>query len=645
MEIKPENEVRLYKNVPFFIDYKDIILFDDSAKQKEYFSSLTSYPILNVTYTRDSGAIKVAGEKDFFLDYNYMSFTNHNYTNKTFYAFITGVEYVNPNTTLIRFVIDEWQTWCFDLEFRESFIERKHCKRWNSDGTPVINTQDEGLDIGNEYIVKYHEQYNNELYWLCFVTSLESSDIVSYVYKPTDIPSELVTFYIPIYKTTNNVITNWEYNGLEMSKIDRLLSLFRSDVNLVKKLVSLFIVENPPFEFTYNIINNKIDITTSSSNSDVLKFYDSNKNVINAGVLYGGSSNPTSVNRTFSKYGNLIQNVTESKLLMYPYSFVSLIDGQGSRFDIKLEYLNDTNINVRTFTSGGLNAKQAHIVQNYRYKGLQLNYCRWELGNGIINSSPNNLTIVDDYSAAYLQGNANQLNQSVTDVLNQTNMNNRTANITRNAGAFGNLLQGVATIFAGAMSGAVKGGLSGGAVGATAGGVGAGAGALAGAGIGGIIGGVQAVGNFSQNVASNTGYVLNTELQGNLNNEKAMAGVLAKKQDINNVADNVALQGGDVYFTYQNQYAGYCLVYKQISDEYIKILESYFKKYGYAYNKIEIPNLHTRKSWDYIRTIDVNIKANINNNSLEKIKTMFNQGVTIWHTTDVSNFSLNNDEI
>ena len=153
MEIRPTNEVRLYKNVPFYIDYKNVVLFDNTAKQEEYFNSLPSLEFNNVTYTRAYGQIKVKAERDSLLEYNYMSFTNKNYTNKTFYAFITSLTYVNPNTTLITFVIDEWQTWCFDLTFKESFIERKHCKRWNSDGTPVINTQDEGLDFGNQYIV------------------------------------------------------------------------------------------------------------------------------------------------------------------------------------------------------------------------------------------------------------------------------------------------------------------------------------------------------------------------------------------------------------------------------------------------------------------------------------------------------------
>ena len=260
------------------------------------------------------------------------------------------------------------------------------------------------------------------------------------------------------------------------------------------------------------------------------------------------------------------------------------------------------------------------------YSCVNLNYCRWELGNGIINSFPNNLTIVDDYSAAYLQGNANQINQSIANTLAQTQLNNTMVKNVANASNEGNTWKAIGTLVSGAVLGGEKNGLSG-----------AVAGALSGAAEG-----------FTSKYANellNEANVKNTGLQGNLTNEKAINSALAKKQDAKNVADNVSLQGGDVYFTYQNQYSGYCLVYKQISDEYIKVLEDFFKKFGYAYNKIETPNLHTRKSWDYIRTVDCNIKANINDDSIEKIKSIFNQGVTIWHTTDVCNYKLNNDEI
>lgn len=619
MEILPENEVRLYKNVPFYIDYKNVILFDNSAKQTEYFNSLPHLDFSNVTYTRPNGSIKVNAERDSLLEYNYMSFTNHNYTNKTFYAFITGVEYVNPNTTLVRFTIDEWQTWCFDLTFRDSFIERKHCRRWNSDGTPVINTQPENLNIGSEYIVKDHKEYNNNLYWVCLVTSLENKDVTAS--RPQDVPTILSIFYYPVYKTTSNTITKWQFRAYDMSNIVDVLNAFRNNTILNKKLVSAYIISEPPFAYSYGVSNNTIVI--DSYNLKYITYKDDATEITLP--YWSGTTNPNNVLRTFPKYGNLKNNITESKLLMYPYSYVELVDGQGNTFDIKNEYLDDTQINVRTFTSGGLNSKQAHIVDHYRYTGVQLNYCRWELGNGIINSFPNNLTIIDDYSAAYLQGNANQLNTSINNTINQSNLNKVMQANTSLASVKGGLISGISNIMGTTSTGALNGGL--------------------GAGVRGMSSATSNVGNMYSNILYNQAMTENTSLQSDLTSEKAVANALAKIEDIQNVADNVALQGGDVYFTFQNQYNGYCLVYKQISSEYIRILEDYFKKYGYAYNKIEVPNLHTRKSWDYIRTIDCNIYANINNESLNKIKDIFNTGVTIWHTTDVDNYNLNNDEI
>lgn len=633
MEIKPTNEVRLYKNVPFYIDYKNVVLFDNTAKQEEYFNSLPSLEFNNVTYTRAYGQIKVKAERDSLLEYNYMSFTNKNYTNKTFYAFITSLTYVNPNTTLITFVIDEWQTWCFDLTFKESFIERKHCKRWNSDGTPVINTQDEGLDFGNQYIVKDHREYNNNLYWVCFVSSCTSVELsyngISHLSQPDDVPTALSIYYVPIYKTTSKVITKWNYNGLDMYTVRRNMDLFRNDSVFVNKLKSLFITSEVPFNYTYSVSNNEITIETMPNGGENNVFgTDSIGNKVNLGICYISGKNPKNILRTFPKYGNLKNNITESKLLMYPYSFVQLIDGQGTSFDIKLEYLNDTDINVRTFTNNGLNPKQAHIIDKYSYQGITLNYCRWELGNGIINCFPNNLTIVDDYSAAYIQGNANQISSNIENVINQGQASKQMAyNTAKTDLVNSGIRAGIDIVGTGVQAGTTRGTtgkeITGSVTSAT----------------------LYGLGEIGQTFLTGKNVYENTELQGNVNYENAMRSALAKKQDAKNVADNVALQGGDVYFTFQNQYNGYCLVYKQISDEYIRVLEDFFKKFGYAYNRVEIPNLHTRKSWDYIRTVDCNIQTNINNESLEKIKTMFDNGVTIWHTTDVDNYSLNNDEI
>lgn len=624
MQINPTNEVHLYKSVPFYIDYKNIRLFESTTEQSNYFASLpNTLNIENVTYTRANGSIKVPFNRDTILEYNYMSFKNKDYGDKVFYAFITNITYVNPTTARIYFTIDEWQTWCFNLNFRESFIERKHCKRWNSDGTPVINTEAENLDIGSEYVVKAHAQYNNELYWVCFVASTEYGKIAGI--NTQDVPTLLDVFYLPIYKSTNYVITKAVINNIELTTPNTLLDGFRNDSELVNKLSSCFIVSEPPFGYSYVISDNTIYITPVK-NVAVNVSIGANKY---KAIMNNPTTNPVSTVRTFPKYGDLRGYVTESKLLMYPFSFIELIDGGGNNFIIKPEYVDADNINIRTFTSGGLNSKQAHIVEHYRYSGVVLNYCRWELGNGIINNYHNNLTVIDNYSAAYLQGNANSMAQSVQNTLNQVNANNKIAENNFRTSANVSAFQTLSNVARGIIGGGLESGNP----------------TLQGVVQGGIDGLLSSFSQMARTSLEGQNNVKNTELQGNVTYQNAVNSMLAKKQDIANVADNVALQGGDVYFTFQNQYNGYCLVYKQISNEYISILEGYFKKYGYSYNKLEVPNLHTRESYDYIKTIDVNILASINNESLLKIKTIFDNGVTIWHTNDIGNYSLTNNEI
>ena len=630
MEIMPINKVRLIKSVPFNISYQDIIQFDNSTAQLNYFNSLPYLEIDNITYVRQTTKIKVPYNRESLLEYNYLYFQNSNYGDKIFYAFITNVEYVNPNTSAISFVIDEWQTWCFDITFMPTFIERKHCQRWNSDGSPVINTIDEGLDYGSEYITKDHEQYNNDLYWICFVTSLVTSESDN----RNDVPNPLSLFYLPIYHTSSRIITDSSIklvnNSPHLTTPKELLNSFRNSEVLVNKLVSCYICEEPPFRYTYQISDNSIIITPDNV-SDVDVYGTQLPGYV---ITYRGTGMLNEPVRSFSKYGNLRNYVTESKLLMYPYSYVQLIDGQGNNFIIKPEYITSSDIQISTFTSNSTANKIAHIVQNYRYlSNVTLSNCRWELQNGIINSSPNTLTTVDDYTAAYLQGNSNTISTNIANIQLQAETNNIMSQNTAKANRASSFVESIGTIGTSTVNGALMGDIKGGP--------GMGVGALIGAGQGLVQAGTNMISTEIQNKA----LIENTELQGNVSYEKAIASEMAKIQDAKMVADNVALQGGDVFFTYQNKFNGYCLVYRQISNEYISILENYFKKYGYKVNTIEIPNLHTRESWNYIRTIDCNIKASINAESLEKLRTMFNNGVTVWHTTDVGNYTLSNNEI
>ena len=67
--------------------------------------------------------------------------------------------------------------------------------------------------------------------------------------------------------------------------------------------------------------------------------------------------------------------------------------------------------------------------------------------------------------------------------------------------------------------------------------------------------------------------------------------------------------------------------------EYAKMIDDFFTMYGYKVNKLGTPNIHRRTNWDYIKTVGVNLEGNIPESDLLKIKTMFDNGCTFWHTT------------
>lgn len=84
-----------------------------------------------------------------------------------------------------------------------------------------------------------------------------------------------------------------------------------------------------------------------------------------------------------------------------------------------------------------------------------------------------------------------------------------------------------------------------------------------------------------------------------------------------------------------------------IKRQFAERIDKYFDMYGYSTNKIKVPNINTRPNWNYIKTIGVNIvqKAGswIPQESLQKIKNMFNNGITLWHNPNTFlDYSQNN---
>ena len=87
-----------------------------------------------------------------------MVFTNKNFLDKYFYAFINKAEYVNPNTTFLYFQLDVMQTWLGDLKIDNSLIEREHVE----DDSLYANLEDEGIQVQER--LPYDASYNFEPY-------------------------------------------------------------------------------------------------------------------------------------------------------------------------------------------------------------------------------------------------------------------------------------------------------------------------------------------------------------------------------------------------------------------------------------------------------------------------------------------------
>lgn len=116
-----------------------------------------------------------------------------------------------------------------------------------------------------------------------------------------------------------------------------------------------------------------------------------------------------------------------------------------------------------------------------------------------------------------------------------------------------------------------------------------------------------------------------------------MAGVNAATSQLTQIYDHsiVAnsfkgnINGGDVITSYKKNTI---YIWKiSITSEFAQIIDRFFDVYGYKINKVKIPNITGRTNWNYVKTIDCYIEANIPQDDLAEIKLMFDKGITLWH--------------
>lgn len=151
MVIVPNSKVKLIKN-PLKLDSNNEIMFDSATAQYNYFTSLPKLEFDNLTYVRKDDVLRIPTDEtgvgttfEKLLQYNFCMYQNTAFGNKWFYAFIDDIKWINPSLTELHLRTAYYQSWQFDLVFKDSFIEREHV----NDDTIGVHTIPEDVETGD----------------------------------------------------------------------------------------------------------------------------------------------------------------------------------------------------------------------------------------------------------------------------------------------------------------------------------------------------------------------------------------------------------------------------------------------------------------------------------------------------------------
>lgn len=224
--VYPNGNLIILKDVYLTNDYENTIYFVSKAKQEEFFNNplRVKYTLTNQQYQRkERGWLKVNLNQNQLLDCSYMMFKNNNYTlspteqlgtsSRWYYCFITDVEYINENNSLIKFEIDVMQTYFFDYVLEASFVEREHTTTDNL----FEHIVSEDIDIGEDLNVQLYRRFDLNP---CCVAVIYTTDVSenaggNIVIDGPASPRKIGDYYSGLGLTCFDLSSDNQYYGLD----------------------------------------------------------------------------------------------------------------------------------------------------------------------------------------------------------------------------------------------------------------------------------------------------------------------------------------------------------------------------------------------------------------------------------------------
>lgn len=318
MYIEPNTIIRILKNCPLDTTYDHTLYFDDSDAQYNYFLGLTKYTLTKQTYQRvNRSRMRVQYKADDLYDCNYIMFQNSSFGSKWFYAFIKSVEYVNNVTSEIEYEIDVMQTWAFDYQLGQSFVEREH----SATDVPGDNLVPEKIEHG-EYVSNGFNRTH----------LLDTSIVVACTFDNT-------------YQDIDGTFYSGVFCGLALHTFPNTISGAQQCVEFIHnagaKTDGIVSVGLMPTNFITKPNEEAKRVTTAH-----------NKNM----TLLRADGTP----------------IKNKKLLTYPYNFLYVTNCQGTGVAYLYEYFDTDNCTFELV--GDMSPNPGVWLVPSKYKGAELNY-------------------------------------------------------------------------------------------------------------------------------------------------------------------------------------------------------------------------------------------------------------------------------
>lgn len=159
-----------------------------------------------------------------------------------------------------------------------------------------------------------------------------------------------------------------------------------------------------------------------------------------------------------------------------------------------------------------------------------------------------------------------------------------------------------------------------------------------GSGVTAVAGGIGAAGAIAAGSAATAVAPVAAGILGAVGLASSVYGMVKEATEGSKVRGN---QGGSTHVGTHNK--GIYFRQMSINGKYARMIDSFLDRFGYTCGEIKIPNRNVRPYWTYTKTQECSLSGFVPSDDLDKIKSIYNKGITFWNNpTHVGNYSLDN---